>query len=136
MAHSRIINCTWDEDTKVASVTLSSQWGIFTEYAKPHDEDIDIANKWIGWHIAEYKCRIDLYQKKASAMRERYYGINYYSDMLHDASKFHYAVRYAYNDWRRTQSKYNYLKDNFHTFCKDQVESRRKFLEDLEKKNL
>ena len=45
MAHRRVIDCSWDEDTKVASVTLSSKWGTFTGYANPHDEDIDVA--WV-----------------------------------------------------------------------------------------
>ena len=60
MAHRRVIDCSWDEDTKVASVTLSSKWGTFTGYAKPHDEDADVANRWSGWRIAEYKCRVKI----------------------------------------------------------------------------
>lgn len=136
MAHRRVIDCSWDENTKLASVTLSSKWGTFTEYAKPHDEDMDVANKWIGWSIAEYKCRMKLHQNRAAAMRERYNGLVSYEDQLLYSFKYNDALRYAKKDWYDARNKYNALKNNFRTFCKDQVESRRKFLEDLEKKNL
>ena len=134
MAHCRVIDCSWNEDTKVASVTLTSKWGVFTEYAKPHDEDIDVANKWIGWHIAEYKCRIDLQRARMNALRERYYGLLSYTDHFWYLM-YRKPLRLAKKDWLDARDKYNNLKHNFKAFCKDQVESRRKFLEDLEKKN-
>ncbi len=136
MAHCRVIDCSWDENTKVASVTLSSKWGMFTEYAWPHDEDMDVANKWIGWHIAEYKCRMDLQQARMNAMRERYYGLLSYADQLYHSYEYDDALRYAKRDWHDARDKYHNLKHNFQAFCKDQIESRRKFLEDLEKKNM
>lgn len=136
MAHRRVIDCSYDENTKLASVTLSSKWGTFTEYAKPHDEDMDVANKWIGWHIAEYKCRMDLQQARANAMRERYYGLLSYADQLYHSYEYDDALRYAKKDWHDARDKYNNLKHNFKAFCTDQIESRRKFLEDLEKKNM
>lgn len=136
MAHCQITDCYWNEETKVASVTITSQWGKFTEYAKPHDEDMDVANKWIGWSIAEYKCRMKLQQKRAAAMRERYNGLVAYEDQLWYSFKYNDALRYAKKDWYDARDKYHALKNNFHAFCKDQVESRRKFLEDLEKKGL
>lgn len=136
MAHCRVIDCSWDENTKVASVTLSSKWGMFTEYACPHDEDIDVANKWIGWHIAEYKCRMDLQKARTNAMRERYYGLLSYVDQFHHSYEYDNALRYAKKDWHDARDKYNNLKHNFQAFCTDQIESRMKFLEDLEKKNM
>lgn len=136
MAHCRVIDCSWDESTKVASVTLSSKWGMFTEYAWPHDEDMDVANKWIGWHIAEYKCRIALQQARMNAMRERYYGLLSYEEQLWHSCAYSDALRYAKKDWNDARDKYKNLKHNFQAFCKDQIESRRKFLEDLEKKNM
>ena len=136
MAHCQLTDCYWNEETKVASVTITSQWGTFTEYAKPHDEDMDVANKWIGWSIAEYKCRMKLQQKRAAAMRERYNGLVAYEDQLWYSFKYNDSLRYAKKDWYDARDKYRALKNNFHTFCKDQVDSRRKFLDDLEKKGL
>ena len=136
MAHRRVIDCSWDEDTKVASVTLSSKWGTFTGYAKPHDEDIDVANRWSGWRIAEYKCRVKMMKKRAEAMRERYYGIMSYASMLDDAKYFNDACRWTKHDWYKSRNEYRNLKNNFKEFCKDEVDSRRQFLKDVENKRM
>ena len=136
MAHRRVIDCSWDEDTKLASVTLSSKWGKFTGYAKPHDEDVDVANRWSGWRIAEYKCRVKIMKKRAEAMRERYYGLVHYEDQLWHSFSYSDALRYAKRDWYKSREEYRNLKNNFREFCKDEVDSRRQFLKDVENKRM
>lgn len=136
MAHRRVIDCSWDEDTKLASVTLSSKWGTFTGYAKPHDEDVDVANRWSGWRIAEYKCRVKIMKKRAEAMRERYYGLVHYKDQLYHSFSYNDALRYAKRDWHKSREEYRNLKNNFREFCKDEVDSRRQFLKDVENKRM
>ena len=136
MAHRRVIDCSWDEDTKLASVTLSSKWGTFTGYAKPHDEDVDVANRWSGWRIAEYKCRVKIMKKRAEAMRERYYGLVHYEDQLWHSFSYSDVLRYAKRDWYKSRDEYRNLKNNFKEFCKDEVDSRRQFLKDVENKRM
>ena len=136
MAHSRIIDCTWNNDTKVASVTRSSQWGVFTCFAKPNEEDMENVSKWIGWQIADYKCMMLIAKKKAEAMRERYYGLVHYEDQLWHSFSYSDALRYAKRDWYKYREEYRNLKNNFKEFCKDEVDSRRQFLKDVENKRM
>ena len=88
MAHSRIIDCTWNNDTKVASVTRSSQWGVFTCFAKPNEEDMKNVSKWIGWQIADYKCMMLIAKKKAEAMRQRYIAISNATNELNQKGNY------------------------------------------------
>lgn len=135
MAHSRIIDCSWDEDTKVATVTRSSKWGVFTSTASPDEEDMPYANKWIGWEIADYKNRMLITAERTKAMKERMNGVNDVMRALGGLSAKYAAWSYdvimdttqreAVRRYRDEQRRYKNMKANFHKFCEMQISTRK-----------
>ena len=130
MAHSRIIDCTWNNDTKVASVTRSSQWGVFTCFAKPNEEDMENVSKWIGWQIADYKCMMLIAKKKAEAMRQRYIAISNATNELNQKGNYslnNFSKIYKQN-WIEARADYLLLKRNLKKYCEDMLKERNNFL--------
>lgn len=130
MAHSRIIDCTWNNDTKVASVTRSSQWGVFTCFAKPNEEDIENVSKWIGWQVADYKCMMIIAKKKAEAMRQRYIAISNATNELNQKGNYslnNFSKIYKQN-WIEARADYLLLKRNLKKYCEDMLKERNNFL--------
>lgn len=130
MAHSRIIDCTWNNDTKVASVTRSSQWGVFTCFAKPNEEDMENVSKWIGWQIADYKCMMLIAKKKAEAMRQRYIAISNATNELNKKGNYslnNFSKLYKQN-WIEARADYLLLKRNLKKYCEDMLKERNNFL--------
>ena len=135
MAHSRIIDCSWDEETKTAIVTRSSKWGMFTSYAVPDQEDKEKANKWIGWEIADYKNRLALAAERLKVMKGRAEGANHIVSALGEMSAangmdaFNVAcceAKMINEQYRREQKKYQNMKKNFHAFCENEIKTREK----------
>jgi len=135
MAHSRIIDCSWDDDTKVATVTRSSKWGMFTSYAAPDQEDKKNANKWIGWEIADYKNRLAMAAERLKVMKGRAEGVNHIVSALGEMNAadgmdaFNVACREAKminEQYRREQKRYQNMKNNFHIFCENEIKTREK----------
>ena len=130
MAHSRIIDCTWNNDTKVASVTRSSQWGVFTCFAKPNEEDMENVSKWIGWQVADYKCMMLIAKKKAEAMRQRYIAISNATNELNQNGNYslnNFSKIYKQN-WIEARADYLLLKRNLKKYCEDILKERNNFL--------
>ena len=130
MAHSRIIDCTWNNDTKVASVTRSSQWGVFTCFAKPNEEDMENVSKWIGWQVADYKCMMLIAKKKAEAMRQRYIAISNATNELNQKGNYslnNFSKIYKQN-WVEARADYLLLKRNLKKYCEDMLKERNNFL--------
>lgn len=130
MAHSRIIDCTWNNDTKVASVTRSSQWGVFTCFAKPNEEDMKNVSKWIGWQVADYKCMMLIAKKKAEAMRQRYIAISNATNELNQNGNYslnNFSKIYKQN-WIEARADYLLLKRNLKKYCEDMLKERNNFL--------
>ena len=130
MAHSRIIDCTWNNDTKVASVTRSSQWGVFTCFAKPNEEDMENVSKWIGWQVADYKCMMLIAKKKAEAMRQRYIAIYNATNELNQKGNYslnNFSKIYKQN-WVEARADYLLLKRNLKKYCEDMLKERNNFL--------
>lgn len=130
MAHSRIIDCTWNNDTKVASVTRSSQWGVFTCFAKPNEEDMENVSKWIGWQVADYKCMMLIAKKKAEAMRQRYIAISNATNELNQKGNYslnNFSKIYKQN-WIEARADYLLLKRNLKKYCEDILKERNNFI--------
>lgn len=130
MAHSRIIDCTWNNDTKVASVTRSSQWGVFTCFAKPNEEDMENVSKWIGWQVADYKCMMLIAKKKAEAMRQRYIAISNATNELNQKGNYslnNFSKLYKTN-WVKARADYLLWKRNLKKYCEDMLKERNNFL--------
>ena len=130
MAHSRIIDCTWNNDTKVASVTRSSQWGVFTCFTKPNEEDMENVSKWIGWQIADYKCMMLIAKKKAEAMRQRYIAISNATNELNQKGNYslnNFSKLYKTN-WIEARKDYLKWKRNFKKNCEYMLKERNNFL--------
>lgn len=77
----------YNEETGVSVVTLNTPYGVFTEYAKVHEEDKDIANRWDGIFFAYQKCITDMYRSKARMYDNRRDGVLYAIDVLRQKNK-------------------------------------------------
>ena len=80
--YRNLIECNYDESSKVSTVTKSGKYGTFTAYARVHPEDMDVANYWDGLAIAEAKVDIMVQQRKAEMFKARMEGAGQVLDYL------------------------------------------------------
>lgn len=85
----QMVRADYDAETGVSTITLNTKYGVFTETAKLHDEDKDIANRWDGVYFAYMKCLIAKLRGKARMYERRAEGVKYAIDVMRNQCRDH-----------------------------------------------
>lgn len=142
----KIIDAWYDEDSGVSSVTLGTNWGVFSHAVHLEEEDTDVANRWDGCKFAHYLCMIDKLNSKGHAFIERSNGINHaatvvaramYADgvpRIKNNKEFNKVLGmlrdqayYAERDGRKYLDMAAKMKENYPKFIEETLEARRNF---------
>ena len=83
----QMVRADYDAETGISTVTLNTKYGVFTETAKLHEEDKDIANRWDGIYFAYMKCLIAKLRGKARMYERRAEGVKYASDVMRNQQR-------------------------------------------------
>lgn len=136
----KIIDTSYDTETKVSTVIINTDLGKFTGKARLHEEDIDIESSFAGYNYAEARAIIKY-------MKEKIKILNYKIDALANCEK---AIKSNKDsNWNslefRSLRKQKFILEKERNLWKERVKSlhqdlfdkmsnRRKMLDDMIKK--
>lgn len=125
------------------NMTKFTKYGAFSAETECDDADMDINNKWDGYHFAEYKCDMQYFNEKAKRLYERYIGIkNAYSALAQSISeddptmvKLRRQMHCAKRDAEKLRAKQVAMKENYVEFTDKVLNQRRKLRKQQAEKN-
>lgn len=112
---------------------IENKYGFFEEKAYVSDEDLDIANKWDGGRICEYRITIKTLKAKYKVMKERANGIKHACNVLRDnphtddltVAMFERQASIAEREANKVKAQYQNMEENFDTFVEQLQNNRR-----------
>jgi hypothetical protein len=82
MSTIRLLNSNFDEATGVSSVTIATDYGLFSATSKLHDEDLDISSSYAGCEYAEMRAIIKYMRKRIEVINNQLKGLENYQKQL------------------------------------------------------
>lgn len=125
-----------DDELNESCICKETKYGTFTGYARPAEQDKDIANSWDGFRFAETKCDIQAYKARAKVMKERANGISHALRVVLTGNPQYAAApaieklikqeAVAWKNYRQAKEQYEIMRDSYSGFCEQIIKQRRK----------
>ena len=82
MSTIHLLNSNFDEETGISSVTIGTDYGLFTATSKLHSEDLDISSSYAGCEYAEMRAIIKYIKKRIEVINSQIKGLGNYQKQL------------------------------------------------------
>lgn len=129
----------FNDQTGYGFLKIHNKYGTFQASTQAAPEDMEIANMWNAMAFCEMKCLIQTYKVKARILRERAYGIHtaYKNlELAHNDNELmpllYRQYKIALWDYFKMKDKIEKLENNYKNYTDIFLNTRRKFLKQID----
>lgn len=119
MSKTRLLECSYDPETKMATCAISSPYDIAYGIAflnRDHSDD-DVESEYIGCDIAKFRAETELKHRKAETLRLKYLGAKtVYNELVKNddgTSSWFGATDKALNIMNNYYKQYRHAKETY-----------------------
>lgn len=134
---TNIVYDSYNDDARMTVIGKQSKYGTFWSFTIADDEDFDVANKYTGYRLGEYKCDLKIMEKKIKQDSQRLIGMeniiktveNSRNDWTDEEKamldRFRRQYYIAKRNLMNEKGNYKELRDNYSNYADKEVEYKR-----------
>lgn len=138
---TKISYSSYNDKDKSTCVTKQCKYGTFSSFTIAEDEDLDVANQYTGFRLGEYKCDLQILEKKIKQDSQRTIGIanvikavqnsrdNWTEEEQAIIDRFVHQYNIAKRDLYNEKELYKKLRENYINYADAEIEYKRKLRE-------